>query len=70
MKISARYIVISALLTWAVGLFMAVSAPIAGAQSVINVSGTTWVGTDSEGRYYEYSFQPNGAMYYKSPTGF
>jgi len=70
MKISARNIVISALLTWAVGLFMAVSAHNAGAQSVINVSGTTWVGTDSEGRYYEYSFQPDGAMYYKSPTGF
>src|SRR5271157_2839653 len=70
MKISARNIVISALLTWAVGLFMTVFAQNAGAQSVINVSGTTWVGTDSDGDYYEYSFQANGALYYKSPSGF
>jgi hypothetical protein len=70
MKISARNIVISALLTWAVGLFMTVFAQNAGAQSVINVSGTTWVGTDSDGDYYEYSFQADGALYYKSPSGF
>ena len=70
MKISARNIVISALLTWAVGLFMTVFAQNAGAQSVINVSGTTWVGTDSDGDYYEYHFQPDGALHYKSPTGF
>ena len=35
-----------------------------------NVAGTTWVGTDSDGDYYEYNFQTNGAMFYKSPTGF
>ncbi len=35
-----------------------------------SVAGTTWVGTDSDGDYYEYHFQTNGALHYKSPTGF
>jgi outer membrane biogenesis lipoprotein LolB len=70
MKISARNIVFSAWMTLAVGLFMTAFAQNAKAQSVINVSGTTWVGTDSDGDYYEYSFQADGALYYKSPSGF
>jgi len=70
MKISARNIVFSALLTLAAGLATTVFALNARAQSVINVSGTTWVGTDSDGDYYEYHFQTDGALYYKSPSGF
>jgi len=35
-----------------------------------SVAGTTWVGTDSSGRNYEYYFIPDGALHYKSPTGF
>jgi hypothetical protein len=49
---------------------MSAVAQNARAQSAINVSGTTWVGTDSDGNYYEYSFQADGALHYKSPSGF
>ena len=35
-----------------------------------SVAGTTWVGTDSDGHYYEYHFQAGGALHYQSPTGF
>jgi hypothetical protein len=37
---------------------------------VVSVSGTTWVGTDSDGDYYEYHFMSDGSLHYKSPTGF
>ena len=37
--------------------------------SAASVAGTTWAGTDSDGDYYEYSFRPDGALHYKSPTG-
>jgi hypothetical protein len=70
MKISVKSTVISALFTFAIGVFMTASAQNASAQSVINVAGTTWTGTDSDGDYYEYSFQADGALYYKSPSGF
>jgi hypothetical protein len=35
-----------------------------------SIAGTTWVGTDSDGDYYEYYFQTDGIMHYKSPAGF
>ncbi|MGD1015183.1 MAG: hypothetical protein ABR863_01900 [Roseiarcus sp.] len=35
-----------------------------------SVAGTTWVGTDSDGDYYEYTFQTDGVLAYKSPNGF
>ncbi len=35
-----------------------------------SVAGTTWAGSGSDGRYLEYHFQPDGALHYKSPTGF
>jgi len=69
MKISARNSVVFTLLTLALGLFIPLFGQNARAQSVINVSGTTWVGTDSDGDYYEYSFQANGVLSYKSPSG-
>jgi outer membrane biogenesis lipoprotein LolB len=34
------------------------------------VAGTTWAGTDSDGDYYEFHFQPDGSLHYKSPSGF
>jgi hypothetical protein len=70
MKIPARNIVISALLTLAMGLFITAFAQNAKAQSVINVTGTTWVGADSDGDYYEYTYLAGGVMHYKSPSGF
>ena len=70
MKIPAKNMVISAFLTLAVGLFMQASAQNARAQSAASVSGTTWVGTDSDNDYYEYTFQADGALYYMSPSGF
>ena len=35
-----------------------------------SVAGTIWVGADSDGDYYEYHFQADGALHYKSPDGF
>ena len=69
MKTSVRMIVIFALLTWAVGLFLPAIAQNPNTNSVIDVTGTTWAGTDSDGDYYEYTFQPNGVLDYKSPSG-
>jgi len=70
MNIPVKNIVISAFLTLAMGLYLPAFAQNPRAHSVISVSGTTWVGTDSDGDYYEYSFQADGALYYKSPSGF
>lgn len=48
-----------------------VQQPVVPSESVsASIAGTTWVGTDSDGDYYEYHFQADGAMHYKSPTGF
>ena len=41
-----------------------------GNSPTASVAGTTWVGTDSDGDYYEYHLQADGALHYKSPTGF
>lgn len=38
--------------------------------NAVSVSGTTWVGTNSKGEYYEYQFNHDNTLYYKSPTGF
>jgi hypothetical protein len=35
-----------------------------------SVAGTVWAGTDSHGDYYEYNFQEDGSLHYKSPRGF
>ena len=70
MKISVTSIGKFALLNLAVVLAMPAFAQSPNVSSVPNVSGTTWVGTDSGGNYYEYSFQADGALHYKSPTGF
>jgi hypothetical protein len=70
MNIPVKNIVTSAFLTLAVGLFMTAFAHNARAQSVINVTGTTWVGTDSDGDYYEYTFVAGGVLHFKSPSGF
>ena len=35
-----------------------------------SIADTTWVGTDSDGDYYENHFQKDGSLHYKSPTGF
>jgi len=70
MKNPVKNIVISTLLTLALGLFMTAFAQKAMAQSVINVTGTTWVGTDSDNDYYEYTFVAGGVLYFKSPQGF
>ncbi len=70
MKVIAKNIAISAILTLAMGLFMTAFAQNARAQSVINVTGTTWVGTDSDNDYYEYTFVAGGVLHFKSPSGF
>lgn len=70
MKNPVKNIVISTFLTLALGLFMTAVAQKAMAQSVINVTGTTWVGTDSDNDYYEYTFVAGGVLYFKSPQGF
>jgi len=69
MKSPVKNIGISALLTLCLSLFMTAFLQNARAQSAMNLAGTTWTGTDSDGDYYEYSFQADGALYYKSPSG-
>ena len=69
MKNPVKNIAISTLLTLALGLFMTAFAQNAKAQSAINVTGTTWVGTDSDGDYYEYTFVAGGVLHFKSPSG-
>jgi len=39
-------------------------------QQPATIAGTTWSGTDSDGDYYEFSFEADGTLNYKSPTGF
>jgi hypothetical protein len=70
MKISATSIAKFALLTLAASLAMTAFAQNPYVSSVPSVSGILWVGTDSDGDHYEYAFMPNGALYYKSPSGF
>ncbi len=70
MKNPVKNIAISTLLTLALGLFMTAFVQNAKAQSAINVTGTTWVGTDSDGDYYEYTFVAGGVLHFKSPSGF
>jgi hypothetical protein len=82
MKISVKNIVLSALLALAVGIFLpafeqsqksaygAAYGQNASAHSDMDVTGTTWAGTDSDGDYYEYTFEPKGVLHYKSPSGF
>jgi hypothetical protein len=41
----------------------------ADSDDFVSVAGTTWAGTDSFGSYYEFMFQPSGALHYKSPAG-
>jgi hypothetical protein len=71
MKTSARIIVISALLTWAVGLFMPVFAQNLSSanSSVPSIAGTTWVGPDTMGKHYTYEFLPDGTLHYTYETG-
>jgi hypothetical protein len=47
------------------------SNPFAPSNSLTaSVAGTTWAGTDSDADYYEYTFQADGVLAYKSPGGF
>ena len=43
---------------------------VSGNTPTASVAGTTWVGRDSDGDYYEYHFQADGALHYQSPSGF
>ena len=82
MNIPVKNIAISAFITLATSLYLPAFAqnqyPSNSDGSIVNhvvtnvsgIAGTTWVGNDSDGDYYEYTFQPSGALYYKSPSGF
>ena len=41
----------------------------AGEQNVVSLAGTTWSGTDSDGDYYVFTFEQDGTLAYRSPTG-
>jgi hypothetical protein len=73
MKISVKNIGISVLLTLALGLFMTAfgqnSNSPAEYGTAPSVTGSTWVGTDSDNDYYEYTFLASGVLQYKSPSG-
>jgi hypothetical protein len=36
---------------------------------VKSLAGTTWSGTDSDGDYYVFTFEQDGTLAYRSPTG-
>ena len=36
---------------------------------VTSLAGTTWSGTDSEGDYYVFTFEKDGTLAYRSPSG-
>lgn len=42
----------------------------AGRSDASGVAGTVWAGTDSRGDFYEYHFQRDGSLHYRSPSGF
>lgn len=70
MKISVTCIAKFVFVTLAVALATTAFAQNPYVSSVPSVSGTLWIGTDSDGDHYEYAFMPDGALYYKSPGGF
>jgi hypothetical protein len=75
MKIPVRNIVISTLLTLAVGLFMPASAqnpnPPSASGSVASLAGTSWtvVETDSSGDRDIFNFMPDGTLAYSYQNG-
>ena len=46
-----------------------VSICAAAEAKISTLVGTTWSGPDSEGDHYEFTFEQNGTLAYKSPTG-
>ena len=81
MNIPVKNIVISAFMTLAMSLYLPAfaqnqypsdsdgSVAIHAVTNISGISGTTWAGKDSDGDYYEYTFQPGGTLSYKSPSG-
>lgn len=43
--------------------------PQAGLREIVSLAGTTWSGTDSDGDHYVFTFEHDGTLAYKSPTG-
>lgn len=80
---SARYPVLLSILCLAVLLVVVAlrswvtRTPAPAQQSIVQpqseaagVVGSMWAGTDSDGDYYKYYFQPGGVLHYQSPSGF
>jgi hypothetical protein len=44
-------------------------SPRVNRQGIASLAGTTWSGTDSDGDYYVFTFEPDGTLAYRSPTG-
>ena len=40
-----------------------------GVPASASIAGTTWAGTDSDGDFFAYYFQKDGALHYKVPSG-
>jgi hypothetical protein len=73
MKIFAKSILYSALLTLAVGLYLPAFAQNpytpSATDNAPSVAGTTWVGPDTHGRHYVYEFLPDGTLHYIYENG-
>jgi len=41
----------------------------ANAEKIVSLAGRTWSGTDSDGDHYVFTFEHDGTLAYKSPTG-
>lgn len=62
---------------WGVGLLLActLGSLVHAAETaknqrrIVPLAGTTWSGTDSDGDHYVFTFEQDGTLAYKSPTG-
>ena len=56
------------ILACALGLLVSARSP-SNAQQIVALAGTTWSGTDSDGDDYVFTFEEDGTLAYKSPSG-
>lgn len=56
-------------LVCALRLFARAPVPEPPAKTASPLAGTTWSGTDSDGDKYTFTFERDGTLAYKSPTG-
>ena len=64
----SAFVLVLALLVCALGSLVNAQSS-AKAEKIVSLVGTTWSGTDSDGDHYVFTFEHDGTLAYKSPTG-